>query len=341
MDQCDRSAAPRTLLAPTRVSVLGVGVMGRLHSARVLCGFDAALRSWSACYDPERAPPPTEVRASHVGVCLRAFSQREGRRRPAADLVVIASPIECHAGAAARQQALAAEGAICSRREAALRDGPESLRHSPAPPATGKHLFVGHSERWNPAIRALRLLVTPADIRTLRIRRTATSVRPTREHGALVSLGVHDLDLIAYLTASAVAVRDVVRLDHERADLVLSTSEQRRVAWLYVDAHAQRRERLLEVVTNDAVYEADTPLARASVPVRPHDAREGAGWVCAVPTGPRGGSAGPGRPAIARALGGGSEPVRLGDGWRTRSRAGGASGQLQDGGSGRAGDGGV
>jgi predicted dehydrogenase len=76
------------------------------------------------------------------------------------------------------------------------------------------------------------------------------------EHAALVSLGVHDLDLVAHLTASPVALRDVAHVDDDRADLVL-VAARGAVAWVHVDRRARERERTIEVVTKDAVFAGD------------------------------------------------------------------------------------
>jgi predicted dehydrogenase len=123
-----------------------------------------------------------------------------------------------------------------------------------------QRFFVGHSERFNPVVRAVAQLVRPSDIRTIRLRRTSVATRPGRdpagEHGALVSLGVHDLDLVAHLTASPAALRDVVHVDDDRAELVL-VAARGAVAWVHVDRYAHERVRSLVVVTKDAVYTGD------------------------------------------------------------------------------------
>jgi len=242
---------------PVRVSVLGAGVMGRLH-ARVFrqLSEDFAL---AGVYDPD----DRAARELADTWSVRGFAD-ERSAIEAAELVVVASPIESHAGAVRRAitegRHVLVEKPICATAGQAL-----ALARATE---NGQRLFVGHSERWNPAIRALRELVRPGDIRTLRIRRTATSVRPAREHSALVSLGIHDLDLASYLTRAPVSIRSVAHLDDDRADLVLKSASGA-VAWLYVDRHAPKRERVLEVTTRDAVYVAN--LLTPSLEVRARD----------------------------------------------------------------------
>jgi len=249
--------SPPACRARHRVSVLGVGAMGRLH-ARVFHQLEGEF-ALAGVYDPD---------AAVAGEVAEAWSARaypsEQEAIAAADLVVVASPIESHAGAVRRAIAegrhVLVEKPVCATAGHAFALA-RALR-------SGQRLFVGHSERWNPAVRALRRLVAPADIVTLRVRRTAPALRPMREHGALVSLGVHDLDLIAYLTRSPVAVRTVAHVDDDRADLVL-TSASGAVAWLHVDRRAPQRERSLEVTTRDFVYSAD--LLTPSLDVTPRD----------------------------------------------------------------------
>ena len=241
---------------PPRVCVLGVGAMGRLH-ARVFAGLPGHF-VLAGVYDPDLD--------AAQGVASRwevpAF-RGETEAILAADLVVVASPIEAHAGSARRALAqgrdVLVEKPVCATApEAAI-----LLRSV----GRGQQLFVGHSERWNPVIRALRALVRPRDIRTLRLLRTSAPARRGSEHGALVSLGVHDLDLIAHLTASTVRLRQVVHVEEDRAELVLAAATGA-LAWLEVDRGARVRQRTIELGTTDAFYRGDM-LAKSLVVQRP------------------------------------------------------------------------
>jgi len=258
--------APAHAPARARVSVLGVGAMGQLH-ARVFAQLPAEFEL-AGVYDP------CVETAREVGRkwSVPAFTE-EAHAIAAADLVVIASPIEAHAGAArrvlARGRDLLVEKPVCATAAQAF-----ALARSVG---RGQHLFVGHSERFNPVVRAIHGLVRPTEVRTLRLRRTSAMVRGGREHCALVSLGVHDIDLVAHLTASPVALREVVDEGEDRADLVLA-SARGAIAWVHVDRSASRRERTLEVATSDALYFGDL-LAR-TLTVQPHGAR--AAIACAL-----------------------------------------------------------
>jgi predicted dehydrogenase len=241
--------------ARLRVSVLGVGAMGRLHARIFAQGVEELVLA--GVYDVDAS------RAHEVGRLwsVPAYAD-EAKAIAAADLVVIASPIEAHGEAAlhalARGRHVFIEKPVCATAEEAFALTRAAQR--------GQRIFVGHSERFNPVVRALHAAVRGDDIRTIRLRRTSVAVRAGAEHAALVSLGVHDLDLVAYLTGSPVTVREVAYLDADRAELVL-VGASGVVAWLHVDRRADARERTIEVVTNDSIYTGD--LFAKSLSVRP------------------------------------------------------------------------
>jgi len=251
--------APSQTRKPCRVSVLGAGVMGRLH-ARVFAQMSGPF-SLVGVYDPDGASAREVARTWSIP----AYDD-ESAAIDAADLVVIASPVEAHAGAArralARGRHLLVEKPLCATAADAF-----ALAR-----ATGRtqHLFVGHSERFNPVIRALRGLLRPSELATLRLRRASVGEGNRRERSPVLSLGVHDLDLVAYLTESAVALRDVVRLDGSRADLVLAAASGP-VAWVHVDGRAALPERSIEIETSGATYRGD--LLRKTLTVLPRDGR--------------------------------------------------------------------
>ncbi len=236
--------------------MLGVGAMGRLHArvfAQLADDFELV-----GVYDPTAESAREIARAWSV----TPFPD-EAAAIGAADLVVIASPIEAHAGAARRALALGRHLLV----EKPLCDSAAEAFALARAVGSGQRLFVGHSERFNPVVRALRALVLPGDVRTVRLRRTSTGVRSGREHSALMSLGVHDLDLVAHLTASHVALRAVTWLDDDRADVVL-TAARGASAFVHVDRRASELERTLELATHDAVYVGD--LMAKTLTVRGH-----------------------------------------------------------------------
>jgi predicted dehydrogenase len=176
-----------------------------------------------------------------------------------ADAIVVATPMVAHAETVRRALAcgkhvLVEKPLAASPREAAAL---VALAASSA-----ARLFVGHSERFNPVVRALARLIDPSMVTAVELRRVGPrQVRP--EEGALVNLGVHDLDLAAYLTRSPLVVRSAVGdlapsgLD-ERAH-VLARSASGAAVLVFVDqrpADALRR-RTLTLSTPSHVWRGD------------------------------------------------------------------------------------
>src|SRR5262245_27832277 len=138
-----------------RVAVLGASVMGRRH-ARVFRGegrFDLV-----GIYDvhPERAL------AAALACGTRALTSEEDALERA-ELVVVATPISAHAVSARRAlraaRELFVEKPLCARAD-------EAVALAELAASTRRGLWVGHSERFNPVIRALRAHVPPGAIRS-------------------------------------------------------------------------------------------------------------------------------------------------------------------------------
>ncbi len=224
------------------MAVLGVGAMGRLH-ARVLRDLPDHFEL-AGVFDSNRAVADEVARAWNV---TRFDDERTCIA--ATDLVVIASPIEAHAETARRAleegRHVLVEKPLCARAADAHALVGAAARGS-------ARLFVGHSERFNPVIRALRLLVDPTEVRALAIRRVASSRGRSHEHGALLSLGVHDVDLAAYLTGGPVELRNVSGVagtrDEDQAELTV-VSTRGVLVQLHVDRLAPLRERTIRLLT--------------------------------------------------------------------------------------------
>jgi predicted dehydrogenase len=167
-----------------------------------------------------------------------------------AELVVVATPTHAHAGTLAR--ALAAgrhvlvEKPICAT-FAEAHALAAAFARGPA------RLFVGHSERFNPVVRALARLVRRERVLAIDLHRAG----PSRavDCGVLVNLGVHDFDLAAYLAGSSVALRAAVG-GHDFAHVLFETAAGT-VGHLYVDATARAKRRSIAVATPAWTYDGD------------------------------------------------------------------------------------
>jgi UDP-N-acetylglucosamine 3-dehydrogenase len=243
---------------PRRVAVLGVGAMGRRH-VRVLAEMPDRYELVGVL-DADRRVAEVVAAERKIPVFCDVHSCVE-----AAELVVIASPIEAHASGAGcaldlRRHVLV-EKPLC----ASVGDAFALVR---AAARRSARLFVGHSERFNPVVVALRRLVRPADVRAISIRRAGPAPLPTRgalfgsapEDDVLLSLGVHDVDLASYLLGASVTLRSVSGVagcgDANRAELTL-TAANGVITRIVADRTAVRRERTIELTTRSEVFEGD------------------------------------------------------------------------------------
>jgi UDP-N-acetylglucosamine 3-dehydrogenase len=241
---------------------MGVGAMGRRH-VRVLSEMPDRYELMGV-FDADRGVAEEVSRAWRVPVLRDTFACVE-----AAEIVVIASPIGAHAAGAKcaleRGCHVLVEKPLCASVLEATVLVRIAARNSTL-------LFVGHSERFNPVIVALRQLVQAHEIRTICIRR-ATPAHPAatlaegriREEGVLLSLGVHDVDLVSHLTDSSVTLRDVSGVptgnEEDRAALTLVAASGA-LARVIADRVAPCRERTIELSTRDEVFEGNLLVPR-------------------------------------------------------------------------------
>jgi len=235
---------------PWRVAVLGVGAMGQRH-ARVVRGLPDHFEL-AGVFDANRTVAEDIARAWDVP----RFDD-ERACIASADLVIIASPIEAHADTARsaleRGRHVLVEKPLCARSA----DAHALVRTAALGTA---RLFVGHSERFNPVIRALHGLVSPGDVRAIAIRRVTSPLGRTHEHGVLLSLGVHDVDLAAYLTGGPVKLRNVSGAlrtgEEDQAELTVVAAMGAAVR-IRVDRLAPHRERTIHLLTQTEEFIGD------------------------------------------------------------------------------------
>ena len=224
------------------MALIGLGTMGTRH-ARVLSALPERFEI-ARVYDADRAVPvPTgapRCRSEAEALC------GDGGR---IDLAIVATPILTHAPIVSR--ALAAgvhvlvEKPLCAT-SAEANVLLEAQRR-------GAHLFVGHSERFNPVVRALAKLLRGERVLAIDLKRVGPS-RPS-ECGVLLNLGVHDFDLAAYLGGGALELRGAVG-GADLAQVVFETAEGA-AGHLYVDRTAPERRRSIIVTTSRWIYEGD------------------------------------------------------------------------------------
>src|ERR1700704_5858863 len=175
-----------------RVGVIGAGVMGSNH-ARVLAGLpDTTL---VGVVDPL---PAHRARANDWPAC-RSFGSLDELVAEGIDAVTIAAPTHLHHEIAlaciARAIHILVEKPIASSVEEG-RDIVAAARHA------GVTLMVGHVERFNPAVAAIKQAISGEDILSIAITRVGPFPPRMSNVGVVIDLAVHDIDLIRWFTES-------------------------------------------------------------------------------------------------------------------------------------------
>src|ERR1700730_336669 len=183
-----KAAAKRSL----RVGVIGAGVMGSNH-ARVLAGLpDITL---VGVVDPL---PAHRARATELAGC-RTFESLDELIAEGVDAVTIAAPTHLHheisLACIARDIHVLAEKPIAS----SVEEGQEIVD---AARRAGVTLMVGHVERFNPAVAAIKQAISGEDILSIAITRVGPFPPRMSNVGVVIDLAVHDIDLIRWFTES-------------------------------------------------------------------------------------------------------------------------------------------
>ncbi len=175
-----------------RVAVIGAGVMGSNH-ARVLAGLpDTTL---VGVVDPLHAH---RTRATELTGC-RTFESLDELVEQGIDAVTVAGPTHLHHEIAlaciARNIHVLVEKPIASSVEEG-RDIVDAARRA------GVTLMVGHVERFNPAVAAIKQAISGEDILSIAITRVGPFPPRMSNVGVVIDLAVHDIDLIRWFTES-------------------------------------------------------------------------------------------------------------------------------------------
>ncbi|MDB5568340.1 MAG: oxidoreductase-like [Tardiphaga sp.] len=196
-----------------RVGVVGAGVMGTNHG-RVMAGLPGI--ELVGIVDPL---PEHRARAAKMIGCP-TFSELDQLIAAGVDAVTVAAPTHLHHQVAlaciARGIHVLVEKPIAST----VAEGREIVE---AARAAGVTLMVGHVERFNPAVAAVKQAIKGEDILSIAITRVGPFPPRMSDVGVVIDLAVHDIDLIRWFTesdiidvqsqlASAIAEREDIAL---------------------------------------------------------------------------------------------------------------------------------
>jgi predicted dehydrogenase len=207
-----------------RVGVIGAGVMGSNH-ARVLAGLpDIAL---VGIVDPL---PAHRARAAELAGC-RTFASLDELIGKGVDAAIVATPTHVHHEIALTCIACGIHLLVEKPIASTVEEGQDIVA---AARRAGVTLMVGHVERFNPAVAAIKQAITGEDILSIAITRVGPFPPRMSNVGVVIDLAVHDIDLIRWFTesdivdvqpqlASAVAEReDIALLQFRTASGVLA-----------------------------------------------------------------------------------------------------------------------
>jgi UDP-N-acetylglucosamine 3-dehydrogenase len=175
-----------------RVGVIGAGVMGTNHG-RVLAGLPGV--TLVGIVDPLLAH---RTRATEM-TGAPTFADIEDLFTAGVDAVTIAAPTHLHHEIAliciARGIHVMVEKPIAST----VAEGQEIVT---AARRAGVTLMVGHVERFNPAVAAIKQAIKDEDILSIAITRVGPFPPRMSNVGVVIDLAVHDIDLIRWFTES-------------------------------------------------------------------------------------------------------------------------------------------
>src|SRR6266536_1229358 len=177
-----------------RLGVIGVGIMGSNH-ARVLAELPGVTVVGIA--DPGAAHRPLLAEILGCAAC----DDTEGLLALGVDAAVVAAPTHLHHDIALacikRGVHVLVEKPIASNVE-------EGRAIVAAAERAGVTLMVGHVERFNPAVQALKEAIRGEEILSISITRVGPFPPRMSNVGVVIDLAVHDIDLIRWFTDSEI-----------------------------------------------------------------------------------------------------------------------------------------
>src|SRR6476659_3547355 len=185
-------AAVASTERPLRVGVVGVGVMGSNH-ARVFAGLPGTELVGVADPDDKQA----DFVARTLG-CVAVSDVNELLERDV-DAITIAAPTHLHRDIALACIARGVHVMVEKPIAPSVEEGREIINVARR---AGVTLMVGHVERFNPAVAAIKHAISGEDILSIAITRVGPFPPRMSNVGVVTDLAVHDIDLIRWFTES-------------------------------------------------------------------------------------------------------------------------------------------
>lgn len=180
-----------------RVAVIGVGALGR-HHARILSQLPGVELTGVVDIN--------EARAREIGGVVNApWSINAAEMMGRVDAVTVAVPTESHLQVALP---FLQRGTAVLVEKPLARDAREAQQMIEAAAASGAVLGVGHTERYNPAVEAVRPLLDHP--RFIEVHRLGTFPDRSLDIDVVFDLMIHDLDVVLSIVPSEVVAVEAV-----------------------------------------------------------------------------------------------------------------------------------
>jgi UDP-N-acetylglucosamine 3-dehydrogenase len=177
-----------------RVGVVGVGVMGSNH-ARVLAELPGV--EFVGVADPDHKQTDFVGRALNCDT----FPNVERLIERGVDAIAIAAPTHLHRDIALTCVTNGIHVMVEKPIASSVEEGREIIA---AARRAGVKLMVGHVERFNPAVQAIKDAIRNEEILSIAITRVGPFPPRMSNVGVVIDLAVHDIDLISWFTGSEI-----------------------------------------------------------------------------------------------------------------------------------------
>ncbi len=232
-----------------RAAVIGVGSMGENHA-----------RIYSKLPDVELIGvfDLDYLRSIRIAETFetRAFKSLDDLLNTGIDVVSIAVPASSHLEAVAR----CARAGCHILLEKPLADTVENAEKTILEcEMSGVRLMVGHVERFNPVVQAIKENLRIDDLISLDIVRVGPKPPRVKDVGVIRDMGIHDIDLIRYLTGKEVisAYSLVAGGDKEDIGIISFKLEDNILAHLTVNWITPFKVRKIQLAGSKGFIEAD------------------------------------------------------------------------------------
>ncbi len=235
-----------------RVGVIGAGVMGRNH-ARVLAELPNVELVGVADPDAGRAAQAAgqaeaaEVLADHKELIARKV-----------DAAVVAAPTHLHHQISLELIDAGVSLLVEKPIATTVEQGREIVT---AAARNGVTLMVGHVERFNPAVQAIKQALAGEEILSIGITRVGPFPPRMSDVGVVIDLAVHDIDLIRWFTESEIAEvqPQISSVIAEREDIALLQFRTANGVLAHINTNwlTPFKARTVQVATRDKYVMAD------------------------------------------------------------------------------------